>query len=175
MRYTSLALAFIFTLSLAAAGLAKEMKIGFIRSDAIFKEYKGTKDAQDKYDKEVAKWEKEAAEKEKKIKELQDQLDKQGLLMSEEKKKTLSDQINQMKVEYQQFVYKVFGQGGEALKKNTEFTKPILKRINAILDEIGKNEGYDFIFDATAGGVVFAKDAHDLSDRIVKELNKGSE
>ena len=31
----------------------------------------------------------------------------------------------------------------------------------------------DFIFDATAGGVVYAKDAHDLSNRIIKELNKG--
>ncbi|MFH0919148.1 MAG: OmpH family outer membrane protein [Fibrobacterota bacterium] len=175
MRYSTTALALAFALTFSAAAFAKDMKIGFIRSDIIFQQFKGTKDAQEKYDKEVAKWEKEASEKEKKIKELQDQLDKQGLLMSEEKKKNQNEQINQMKVEYQQFVYKVFGQGGDALKKNTEFTKPILKRINAILDEIGKNENYDFIFDATAGGVVFAKEANDLSDRIVKELNKGSE
>jgi outer membrane protein len=152
---------------------AKDMKIGFIRSDYIFSEYKDTKDAQDKYDKDVAKWEQDAAEKEKKIKELQDQLDKQGLLMSEEKKKNTSEEIARLKVEYQKFVYEKFGQGGEAYKKNAEYTKPILKRINAILNEIGKAEDYDFVFDATAGGVVYARAANDLSDRIIKELNKG--
>jgi outer membrane protein len=147
---------------LLTAGLsAKDMKIGFIRSDYIFSEYKETKDAQEKYDKEVAKWEQDAAAKEKKIKELQEQVEKQGLLMSEEKKKNTLDEIARLKVEYQQFVYKVFGQGGDAFKKNSEFTKPILKKINAILEEIGKAEQYDFIFDATSGGVVYARDAHD--------------
>ena len=153
---------------------AKDMKIGFIRSDYIFSEYRDTKDAQDRYDKDVAKWEQDASEKEKKIKDLQEQLDKQGLLMSEEKKKNTTEEIARLKVEYQKFVYEKFGQGGEAYKKNAEYTKPILKKINAILNEIGKAEGYDFIFDATAGGVVYAREAHDLSDRIVKELNKGN-
>jgi len=162
------------TLILTSVAVAKDMKIGFIRSDYIFANYKETKDAQDRYDKEVSKWEKEAAEKEKKIKDLMEQVEKQGLLMSEEKKKSTIEEINRLKVEYQQFIAKVFGKDGEALKKNTEYTKPILKKINAILDEIGKNEAYDFIFDATSGGVVFAKDAHDLSDRIIKELNKGN-
>lgn len=155
--------------------MAKNMKIGYIRSDMIFKEYKGTKEAQDSYDKEVAKWEQEAAEKEKKIKELEEQLEKQGLLMSGEKKKNLEQEVSRLKVEYKEFVYKVFGQGGDAFKKNAEYTKPILKQINAILDEIGKNENYDFIFDATAGGLVYARDAFDLTDRLVKELNKGAQ
>jgi outer membrane protein len=166
-----LAVALILPASLSAKG----MKIGYIRSDMIFKQYKGTKDAQDKYDKEVAGWEQDAAAKEKKIKELEDQMEKQGLLMSGEKKKSMEEEINRLKVEYKEFVYKVFGQGGDAFKKNTEYTKPILKQINAILEEIGKNEGYDFIFDATAGGLVYASNAYDLTDRLVKELNKGAQ
>ncbi len=170
-RFVSLVLPVL--LILPAALFSKNMKIGFIRSDVIFKDFRGTKDAQDKYDKEVAKWEQDAAEKEKKIKELEEQQEKQGLLMSSEKKKSLQEEISRLKVEYKEFVYKVFGQGGDAFKKNTEYTKPILKQINAILDEIGKNEGYDFIFDATAGGLVYARDAYDLTDRLIKELNKG--
>jgi len=166
-----LAVALILPVSLPAKG----MKIGYIRSDMIFKQYKGTKDAQDKYDKEVAKWEQDAAAKEKKIKELEEQMEKQGLLMSGEKKKSLEEEISRLKVDYKEFVYKVFGQGGDAFKKNTEYTKPILKQINAILEEIGKNEGYDFIFDATAGGLVYASNAYDLTDRLVKELNKGAQ
>jgi outer membrane protein len=163
----------IIAAMLAAFIYPKDMKIGFIRSDFIFSEVKETKDAQTKYDKEVAKWEQEAEGKQKKLKELVEQLDKQGLLMSEAKKKELREQITTLNTEYQQFVSKIFGQGGEAYKKNAEFTKPILKKINLLLEEIGKAEGYDFIFDATSGGMVYAKEAYDLSDRIIKELNKG--
>ncbi|OGJ88603.1 MAG: hypothetical protein A2268_08055 [Candidatus Raymondbacteria bacterium RifOxyA12_full_50_37] len=152
---------------------AKNMKIGFIKSDEVFKKFKGTAEAQEKYDKEVAKWEQDAAQKEKQIKEIKEQMDKQGLLMSEAKKKEKEEEIKRLYVEYQGFVNKVFGNQGEAFKKNEEYTKPIVKKINEILTEIGKNEQFDFIFDATAGGVVFANDAYDLTDRIVKELNKG--
>ncbi|MBL8025403.1 MAG: OmpH family outer membrane protein [Fibrobacteres bacterium] len=166
--------ALIITVLAASIVLPKDMKIGFIRSDYIFSEVKETKDAQAKYDKEVAKWEQDAESKKKKLTELNDQLEKQGLLMSEAKKKELREQISTLYAEYQQFVQKIFGQGGEAYKKNTEFTKPILKKINMLLDEIGKAEGYDFIFDATSGGMVYAKEAYDLSDRIIKELNKGT-
>ena len=173
MQISRITAATLIACFLAPVLFAKSMKIGFIRSDAIFKEYKGTQEAQDRYDKEVSSWEKEAAIREKQIKELQEQMKRQGLLMSEEKKKSMEDEMKRLKVEYKEYVYKIFGQGGEAFKKNTEFTKPILKKINAILDEIGKAESFDFIFDSTAGGLVFAKDAHDLTDRIVKELNKG--
>ncbi len=166
--------AVLIAVLLPVVATSKDMKIGFIRSDFIFSEVKETKDAQAKYDKEVAKWEQEAESKQKKLKELMEQLEKQSLLMSDAKKKELREQIATLQSEYQQFVGKIFGQGGEAYKKNAEFTKPILKKINLLLEEIGKNEQFDFIFDATSGGLVYAKEAYDLSDRIIKELNKGS-
>ena len=37
-----------------------ELKIGYINSERIINEYQGTKEAQDKFNKEVARWEQEA-------------------------------------------------------------------------------------------------------------------
>ena len=45
-----------------------ELKIGYINSERIINEYQGTKEAQDKFNKEVAKWEQEASERQKEIK-----------------------------------------------------------------------------------------------------------
>jgi outer membrane protein len=155
----------------AATASFAEMKFGFINSQEIFKQYSGTKEAQEKFDKEVAKWEQEASNRKKDLMDLKDQLEKQSLLLSAQRKKELEDQFNQKAADYQTFLQDKLGQNGEVLKKNVELTKPIIERINKILDKIGKDERYDFIFDEANGSVVFAKPAYDLTDRVLKLLN----
>jgi len=149
-----------------------EMKLGYINSEAIFAEYEGTKAAQDKFNKEVAVWEQEASKKQQDIKNLKDQIDKQSLLLSAERKKTLEDSLNQKMVTYQKFLQEKFGQKGEALVKNEELTKPIIEKINRIIEKIAKDENYDYIFDARAGGIVYAKKVYDLNQRVLETLNK---
>lgn len=149
-----------------------EMKIGYINSEEIFRAYAGTKEAQEKFDKEVAKWEQEASSKQKEIKDIKDQLDKQSLLMSAERKAELEAKMKQKMTEYQDFLQTKFGQKGEALTKNEELTKPIIEKINKIIDKIAKDENYDYIFDARTGGVIFAKKTYDLTERVIGILNK---
>lgn len=149
-----------------------ELKIGFINSEVIFTKYEGTKEAQEKFNKEVAKWEQDASKRQKEIKSLKEQLDKQSLLLSNERKKELEDSLGQKLTLYEKFVQDKFGQKGEALSKNEELTKPIIEKINRILEKIAKDENYDYIFDARAGGIVYAKPAYDLSERVLMLLNK---
>jgi outer membrane protein len=151
---------------------AAEMKVGFINSEEIFRGYAGTKEAQEKFDKEVAKWEQEASTRQKDIKDLKDQLDKQSLLLSSERRAELEAKMKQKMTEYQDFLQTKFGQKGEALSKNEELTKPIIEKINKIINKIAKDENYDFIFDARTGGVIFAKPAFDLTKRVLDILNK---
>lgn len=147
-------------------------KIGFINSEMIFTEYEGTKAAQAKFNKEVEKWEAEASKQQKEIKDLKEQLDKQSLLLSNDRKKEMEDSLNQKMVNYQKFLQDKFGQKGEALTKNEELTKPIIEKINKIIEKIAKDENYDYIFDARAGGVIFAKEDYNLSKRVLVELGK---
>ena len=149
-----------------------EMKVGFINSEEIFRGYQGTKEAQEKFDKEVAKWEQEASTRQKEIKDLKDQLDKQSLLLSGERRADLAGKLKTKMIEYQDFLQTKFGQKGEALSKNEELTKPIIEKINKIINKIAKDENYDFIFDARTGGVIFAKPAFDLTKRVLDILNK---
>lgn len=163
----------VFILVLCAVFFAfAELKIGFINSEQIFQEFEGTKVAQDKFNKEVAKWEQEATERQKEMQELKDQLEKQSLLLSEERKKEIESKLQQKMIDYQQFLQDKFGQQGEALKKNEDLTKPIVEQINKILEQIAKTENYDYIFDVRNGGVVWAKPAYDLTSRVLQALNK---
>lgn len=147
-----------------------ELKIGFINSEKILLEYEGTKSAEEKLKKEYAKWEQEATERQKKMKEMKEQLDKQSLLLSAERKKEIESELEREYIEYNKFLQEKFGQQGDAAKRNDELLRPIIDKINVILDKIAKNENYDFIFDAK-GGVVYAKKAYDLTEKVVQALN----
>ncbi len=156
----------------AALSVRAELKIGYINSQEIFKEYEGTKNAQEKFDKEAAKWEQEASEMQREIKELQAQLEKQSLLLSSERKKEIEDKIRLKLQEYQEFLQEKFGQNGEVAKKNAELTKPIVEKIQKIIDRIAKEEMYDFILDESTGGIIHAQKGYDLTKRVLEELNK---
>lgn len=149
-----------------------ELKVGFINSERIFAEYEGTKEAQEKFNKEVAAWEQEATDRQKKMKDLKDQLDKQSLLLSAERKKEIESQLQMLMTDYQKFLQEKFGNEGEALKKNEDLTRPIVDKINKILEGIAKAENYDYIFDARVGGLVFAKPGYDLTERVLAAINK---
>jgi outer membrane protein len=149
-----------------------ELKIGFINVEEIFRSFQGTKEAQEKFDKEVAKWEQDASAKQKDIKDLKDQLDKQSLLLSSERKAEIEAKMKQKMTEYQEFLQTKFGQKGEVLSKNEELTKPIIEKINKIIEKIAKEENYDYIMDARAGGVIYGRPTFDLTERVLNILNK---
>jgi outer membrane protein len=172
MRTMRVVWAGLAAIGLCAAVASAEMKFGYIDSEDIFQKYEGTKEAQERFNREVAKWEQSASEQQKDITELKEQLEKQSLLLSSERKKELETQLQEKVASYQKFVQSKFGQEGEALKKNTELTKPIVDKINKIIDRIAKEEKYDFIFDARAGGIVFAKKGYDLTARVLELLTK---
>lgn len=151
---------------------AKDMKIGFIDSEKIFGKFKGTEDAQKDFDKIQEQWKKEAEQMQQKLLKMREELENQSLLLSDEKKAEKARVIEKKYMEYQEFVNKIWGQNGVAYRKNAELTKPIMVKINAILKKIAHEENYSYIMDAAQGAIVYADPALDLTDRVVKELNR---
>jgi outer membrane protein len=156
-----------------AASVSAQLKVGYINSDVILVKYEGAKEAAEKLNKEVARWEQEASKRQNELKSLKDQIEKQSLLLSAERKKELEDSLQQKYTLYQQFLQDKFGQKGEAYSKNEELSKPIVEKVNKIIEKIAKEENYDFIFDARAGGLVYANaQKYDLTERVLMLLNK---
>lgn len=157
---------------LVSLAYSAELKIGYIDSQRIFASYKGTADAQAQFDREVAQWERQAEQMRQEVERLRKELEAQSLLLSEEAKKEKEQALQAKYNEYQQFVIRIWGPNGEAVRRNAELTKPIIDKINVILEKIGKKEGYTFIFDAAGGYIVFAQPEFDLTDLVIEELNR---
>jgi len=167
----------VFLLSLLNAALAhaQEPKLGYIDTVNIFAEFRETIEAEEIYKKELESWKKDAAEKEAEIAQLREELQSQSLMLSEEKLAEKKLVLEQKFKDYQQYMNDVFGENGEAERRNKELTAPIVEKINAIIAQLAEEEGYSIIFDAAQGNIVYAKKALDLTERVLERLQSQME
>lgn len=159
-------------IGLVSFSYSQEGKLGYIDSMRLRAEFKEFEDAQAQFDKDIARWEAEADSMKKQIDSLQTDLDEKGLLYSESTKKERKQELESLKAKYQKFVSDTFGPGGNAEKRNAELTKPIIDKINQVLEKLAVENNYAMIFDSVSGNVAYANKALDLTDKVLEELEK---
>lgn len=159
-------------IGLTSFSYSQEGKLGYIDSMRLRAEYKEFEDAQAQFDKDISRWETEADSMRKEIDSLQTDLDKKGLLYSETTKKEKEEQFETLKARYQKFANDTFGPGGKAERRNAELTKPIIDKINQVLEKIAVEDNYALIFDSVSGNIAYANKALDLTDKVLEELKK---
>ena len=82
--------------------------------------------------------------------------------------------MEDLKRRAQQYQNDKWGEQGEAFRKQQELLKPIVDRVQAVIDRIAEEEDYDYIFDSVAGNMLFVKPKFDITDDVVSELEKES-
>jgi outer membrane protein len=161
----------MIVLALATASFA-DLKIAHVDSKLIFEKYAETTKAQKDYDKQVQKWEQDAQAKQKELMDMKERLEKQSLMLSEEKKRELEAGFQKKKSEYEAFVQEVYGKEGALYRKNQEISDPIVQKIKKTIQDVANQEGYDMVLDRAAGAVVYWKKDNDLTQRVLEILNK---
>ena len=149
----------------AAAAGAAGVKIGYIEVERVFEKYQKTLDLNEKLQQE--RKEKIAARKTM-VEEINALKDEADLLRDEPKKKKEAVVDEKVKALYQ-FEEKV---KREAVQKQARLQEEILGDIRAALAEIGRADGHALILSFTAEEIGYRADALDLTEGIVKALNK---
>jgi outer membrane protein len=152
-----------------------DVKIAFIDSDRIFAEYSKTQEAQASFNREVQELSRTAREKKTEIDDMQRKLDQQGPMLSEAKRDQETQALQQKVSEYESFIQKNWGPGGDISKLNEDYLRPIIDRVHNIVADIGNNEGYQLILDASDGNVVYGDKTLDLTDRVLTRLRDEDE
>ena len=162
----------VFLLFWASETPSQEGKIGYVDSMRLRTEFGEFADAQAEFDKDVKVWQDEIGELEHLIDSLKQDLEKTSLLLSEAKKKEKEENLESKKLEYQSLTNDIFGPGGRAEERNAELTKPILDKINQVLEKIASEENFIMIFDSVNANIAYAKKSLDLTDLVLEELNR---
>jgi len=162
----------LLAMALACSAYAEDgLRIAHVDSKLIFDGYKGTKKAQEEYDRQVAKWEQQGNLIQKELAAIKEKLDKQVLMLSDEKKRELEADYAKKETELKEFIDRVYGRNGELITENEKVSGPIIQLIRKAINEIALQEGYDMVVDRATGAVVFWKKENDLTQKVLDYLN----
>ena len=171
------ALLYSLVVACCATSASAQLKIGYIDSEVLKERLPEFLDAQRTLDQLRQDYENQAKDREAKLRKLAEDFRRQELLLSEAKKAELQAEFETKEQQLQQFVQEKFGPEGELMRKNIELSEPIFKKINDAIQGMAEEEAYDFIFDAAApsSGLVFAKEAYDLTESLLELMEKEKE
>lgn len=173
-RKVSVFLLAVYMASLLPAGFAaaQDVKLGYIDTVKIFANFKDTVEAEEIYKKEVEAWKKKAEEMETELAKMREDIQSKSLMVSEELLQQKKAEFEQAAREYQQYIDEIFGENGEAARRNKELTQPIVEKINAVIAQIAEDEGYTMVFDSAQGNIVYAIKTIDLTDAVIAKLEE---
>jgi outer membrane protein len=146
----------------------KAMKIGVVNTQEVFEKYLGTQQAQSKLEEEISRLEEQGKKMSEELRTLQEKYDKQRIFIDDkEKENQMIQQIERKKEEIRQFIQT----GQQQLEsKRQELTEPILKEIDQIVQQIGKEEGFDLIVDKVA--TLYVSPSIDITQKVIQILNE---
>lgn len=149
-----------------------QAKLAYVDSQKILATFPPALDAQKKLEAENNQWAQELQKMQEDLKALNDKLEQQSLLLSDAKKREAAQEIQNLAIKAQQYQSEKWGEQGKFFQRRTELLQPVFEKINAIINKIGEEDGYDFIFDTQAGNLLFAKANHNLTDDVLARLEK---
>jgi outer membrane protein len=158
-------------LVLACAGAAAQMKIGHINSETIMQTLPEAIDAQKSIDALVAGWEADLQKMQADWKKKYDDFDKRKLILTDQVRADQERELRELDQSITDFRNKKFGQNGELFQKQNEIMKPIQNKMFHVLEQVAKDEGYDYIFDRSGEILVlYANDKYDLTQMVLQRM-----
>ena len=161
----------ILTLTLASIALA-DIKIGYVDSNEIMNNFDEVRQVQADLEKEQRRLESDFNELVYSLDSLKQDFDRQRLLMSDTRRNEKENEIVNKEKSVQKFQLDKFGPEGEIYRVQNQLLKPVLAKIDAAIQKVGSERGYDFILDAMSGALLYALDSHNLTEDVMDELAK---
>ena len=156
----------LIVLFVAGPGMA-QYKLGYIDSQRILMTYSAAVDAQKKLEGERNAASEELQRLQDEFRTSQQQLEKQSMLLTEEKRSEREGELQNLLIRIQQFQQ---DKEQELMKRRDELLQPVYQSINNAIKKVSEEGGYDFVFDAV--NLMHAKEQYDLTDKILEVLNQ---
>ena len=163
MKFKQFAVSLILASAFMAAPALAETKIGFVNTERLLREAPLSIAAQKKLEREFAGRDQDLQKLAKQARDLQAQLDKDGVTMSDSERKTKERDLGNLNRDLQR-------QGREFredlnLRRNEELGQ-IQERARKAIQDIARAEKFDLIVEQA----VFVDPKIDITDRVMKAL-----
>jgi outer membrane protein len=152
--------------------VAQNLKIGFVRSASILDQYEGARAATETFNKDVEGWNQEAQARRRDLDLIGKELEAQSPMLTDAIRREKEQDYQKKLNEYDQYVQGIWGPGGLVAQRNEELLRGVVDKIQRAARKIAAEDGYDFVFDASEGNIIYADRAHDLTQRVLEALSQ---
>jgi outer membrane protein len=154
---------------LKAYGADTAQKIGYIDLQRILLQSNEGKKAKTELEKQFASRKKELNQKKQELEDMQKSLETQSSLLSHD---ALVEKQSDFVKKRDEFLKLVQQYDKELQDRDGELTKGILLQIQDIITTIGKQGNYSVILEKSQGGILYAPDNEDLTDKVMDLFDK---
>ena len=152
-------------LLLASSASLADLKIGFVNTERVFREAPIALAAQKKLEKEFASRDAELQKMAKQARDLQNQIEKDGVTMSDTDRRNKERDLANLNREYQRSVREF--REDLNLRRNEELVK-VQDRARKAIQAYGESEKYDVILE----DAIYFSPKIDITDRIIRTLSQ---
>lgn len=144
---------------------AQESKIGFVNTERIFREAAPAKTAQVKIDQEFSRREKELQDLSARLKSMSEKLDKDATVIAESDRMKRQRELADLDKDFQR-KQREFRE--DLNQRKNEELATVLERTTKVIKQIAEAEKFDIVFQEA----VYASPRIDITDKVLKALNK---
>ncbi len=163
----TLALALMLVGALAGSARA-DLKVGYVDLQRALNESDAGKAAKERFKVQVDKLQGDLKKKKDALDALKEQLEKKASVMKAEEARTLEKDY-QRKLRDFELAYK--DSQGELQQKDNELTIELLKELQVVIQDFGKENGYSMILEQSSSSVLYGAQDLDLTDQIISRYN----
>jgi outer membrane protein len=143
--------------------VAAQSKIGFVNTERILREAVPAQRAQKKIEAEFAKRDQEMQKISEQLKRTQDELDKDGVTMSESQRRNRERELGELNRDFQR-KQREFRE--DLNQRRNEELAQVIEQANRVIRQLAEQEKYDIIFQ----DAVFANPRIDITEKVIKAL-----
>lgn len=161
----------VLVLALVASVSFGQSTIGHFSSETVMQQLPEAQDAQKSLDQQVSQWETELQKMQDDWKRKFEEYDKKKLILTDQVRAEQERQLRELDQSIVDFRNRKFGQNGELFQKQNEVMKPVQNKLFQVLEDLAKDEGYDYIFDKSGDILLmYANPKNDLTDKVLKRM-----
>lgn len=165
---TTLALALTLLCAFATAARAADLKLGYVDLQRALNESEAGKAAKERFKVQVDRLQVDLKKKKDALDGMKEQLEKKASVMKAEEARNLESDYQKKLRDFER-AYK--DSQGELQQKDNELTVELLKELQVVIEEFGKEQGYSIILEQSSSSVLYGSADLDLTDQIIARYN----
>ena len=164
---------FIFLFISITTFAQKGVRVGYMDMNVILENISEYNKANDLLDKNIEKWKKEIELKKIQLRQYEEQLNIERILLTPELIKDREVEIQIFAAEIISLQEKRFGPKGDMIVQRSKLIQPVQDQVLSVVKQIAEEKKYDFIFDRSSSlTMLYSAKNYDISDLVIKRINR---